>query len=172
MLLILSFASFAQETLKRESHEPSGLNPVYALDIGSNFDENGFIPEVYEYYNNCSVFKKKLLQLSYSSKYDFLLGNWKLLDFKERTFDETEQLEMCDKFIIKIKSNKIYFDVGIPIPIYKGLNDDLYIFTYWREILKKIIFLNGNIYIYHLVNDLWELDAIHENGKYAYTKVK
>lgn len=170
-LIVVSY-SFTQEALPRKDYEPAGLNPVYALDIGSNFDENGFIPEVYEYYDAYSAFKLSLEPLIFNEEYAFLIGNWKLNYSKEKVFSETERLEMCDQFIIKRKSNTIYFDVGIPIPIYKGQNNDLYIFTYWREILKKIVYDNGNIYIYHLVNDFWVLDAIQEKGKYRYFKVK
>ena len=171
VLLILSFTSFAQETLKRESHEPSGLNPVYALDIGSNFDENGFIPEVYEYYEICTKFKSTLKKLPSDNKYDYLLGQWKLNAIKIVTIPKLEGFDLCDNFAIEKRSGSIYFIDGTPCPIYTNNYGDMYYFTDWRGILKKIVCNHKNIYIYHLVNDFWILDIVQTKGKYSYLKI-
>jgi len=172
LLFILCNNLFSQESFQREIYEPAGLNPIYTLDLPSNFNEEGFIPKVEEYHASCSEYREKLETLKFNQDLIFLVGHWKLLNYKKRIFSETERLEMSEEFQIEVRSNNIIFNNGIPIPIYKGSNNELYIFTYWIGVLKRIVYVNGCIYIYHLVNDFWILDAIQENGEYAYHKIK
>lgn len=169
-LLVLISYSFSQGVLPRKEYEPAGLNPVYALDLPSNFNDTGFRPEVYEYYDICNKFKTTLKMLSNDKGYDFLLGKWKLNEPTSEVIPNLEGFDLCNNFIIRIQTGYFYFVDGIPCPIYTNNYGDLYYFTDWRGILKKIIYFQEKIQIYHLVNDLWVLDIVQGKDKHSYYK--
>ncbi len=165
-IFALFFSSFAQKILPREASEPAGLNPVYALDIDSNFKNSEVIPEVHEYHQACSDFVKKLIPLKYNTNYAYLIGHWNLINYEDKAYNETELLDMCNNFFIRKDNGYLYFTSMRPVPLYIGSNNELYFISDWRYILKKLVFSNGHLYIYHLTNDQWILDIIQNNGKY------
>ncbi|MFA6857838.1 MAG: hypothetical protein WCR31_11570 [Treponema sp.] len=57
---------------------------------------------------------------------------------------------------------------GRPCILYQNKTNDIYYKTSWRGVLKKLVFTDSGIYLYHLKYNQWELDTLSKNGKYWY----
>ena len=71
--------------------------------------------------------------------------------------------------IVNIFENKLSFqNQSSTSLIYKDDNDNLVFKSKWIEALRQIRIINNRMYIYILNGDYWELDRIHEDGKYFF----
>ena len=52
----------------------------------------------------------------------------------------------------------------------KGKDGSIYFKTRWLEGIRQLRFIDSKMYVYILNGDFWELDSIHEGGKYFYIK--
>lgn len=130
--------------------------------------------EDYEYYVNTSkkinsfIEKQEKIKTNENS---FLLGSWILVsendvsDIKSNGFflsNEIQIVDMQNTLRFRDKSSTTY--------LVKGKDGSIYFKTRWLEGIRQLRFIDSKMYVYILNDDFWELDSIHEGGKYFYIK--
>ena len=128
----------------------------------------------YEYYVNTSkkinsfIEKQEKIKPNENS---FLLGSWILVsendvsDIKSNGFflsNEIQIVDMQNTLRFRDKSSTTY--------LVKGKDGSIYFKTRWLEGIRQLRFIDSKMYVYILNGDFWELDSIHEGGKYFYIK--
>jgi hypothetical protein len=130
--------------------------------------------EDYEYYVNTSkkinsfIEKQEKIKTNENS---FLLGSWILVsendvsDIKSNGFflsNEIQIVDMQNTLRFRDKSSTTY--------LVKGKDGSIYFKTRWLEGIRQLRFIDSKMYVYILNDDFWELDSIHEGGKYFFIK--
>ncbi|MDY4984657.1 MAG: hypothetical protein SO112_01395 [Treponema sp.] len=102
--------------------------------------------------------------------YKELIGSWMLVDQTLTRVANNKKFFMSNMVqIVNIFENKLSFqNQSSTSLIYKDDNDNLVFKSKWIEALRQIRIINNRMYIYILNGDYWELDRIHEDGKYFF----
>ena len=176
LIVILTCSIIFSETiplkLPRKSFEPAGLNPKYTLDIPENFKNQRWGPETQAYNNAVDKFIGTLKSVYHTKATDYLLGIYKL----ENSVVENN---MPDNYIgTNLVIGKVNKEDNDRLSIGSGDVDylytngsDFYYETTWTYVLMKMIYSNGEIYVYYLDGNFWKLNAYHGDGKYPYKRV-
>ena len=177
LLLLLCFTSF----YANENNEPLLTIPLLdseiEYDIQIMFDAQKDFPENDNSYEYSKVIIKReqdfLKTCSIIDEADIdksTLGYWYLRD-KEGNLIKNHSYYLNEIIQISIYNSNITFDNwGNRSYLYKGINDRVYIFSRWINIIRLIRFIDNRIYVYIVNNGKWILDPIHQNGKYFFTK--
>lgn len=154
----------------KEKYEPNDIDITLLLSDENDltFDEYNYqrllIRQEHEYLDS----KNKMLLNDGS----FLIGTWLLCDsdlnpIEKRFYNFSNQniIGNYNEFLVIDNLNSRSY-------IYQGIDNQLYIFTRWVNLIRQIKILDNEMYFYILDGDNWILDPIHAEGKYTFIKAE
>lgn len=202
VFLLEGLCIFSQTvTLPRKEYEPKSLDPVYTLDIPSNFINGEPRPECNYYADTVERFLAGM-EVMDDETFQEIKGYWILngtpkskkspsgfyYGVEEITIEREKEYPVSklkdSNYVPKeddIQDDPVYYRVEKNVPIicnsgasvlYQNKFGEIYFKSSAWGILKKLIFTDSGIYLYHLKYDQWELDTLYNNGKYWYIKNK
>ena len=160
----------AFHSFEKEIYEPDNID-VEKLILG---EKDNATEEQYVYLQNAAKRVKNYLSNECDSECDFsyLKGNWELHTVSGEKVNASSYY-FSNKFSIseevyKGKSNLIFRNGPFTSKLYKGKDNQVYIFIRGVSFLKQIKILDEKLYFYILDGNEWKLDSIHEEGKNAF----
>lgn len=157
-------------SFEKEIYEPDNID-VEKLILG---EKDNSTEEQYIYLQTSTKNIKNYLSNECASEFDFgyLKGNWELYTVSGEKANASSYY-FSNKFSIseevyKGKSNLIFRNGPFTSKLYKGKDNQVYIFIRGVSFLKQIKILDEKLYFYILDGNEWKLDSIHEEGKNAF----
>ena len=174
VLLITYFAVSAYakpiEISQRISNEPSDIYPYKILEVERNPE---LYTEDYEQYESkiideLSVYLNSMDKLTVNEKL-IKEGHWILVNSDNAKIENHYNMLVSSYFDIDSVDGMVEYNYADNVSyIWKTENGFCFYPSEYVVMLKKMILHGEQIYFYTLNGENWELDPIHEGGKYFY----